>query len=53
MQVFDEYREYVLQYSELIEKLPTRAFLVPLDEDEELEIQLAKVGTAAAKRLCH
>jgi hypothetical protein len=34
---------FVLRYSELIEKLPTRAFLVPLKEDEEVEIELSKV----------
>lgn len=39
-----EYQEHVLRYSNLIEKLPTRAFLVPLKEDEEVEIELSKVG---------
>lgn len=34
----------MLRYSNLIEKLPTRAFLVPLKEDEEVEIELSKVG---------
>lgn len=33
----------MLRYSDLIEKLPTRAFLAPLKEDEEVEIELSKV----------
>lgn len=37
----------MLRYSELIEKLPTRAFLVPLKEDEEVEIELSKVTRPA------
>ena len=41
--------DHAIRYSDLIEKLPTRAFLVPLAEDEELEIELAKVGGAAAR----
>jgi pyruvate carboxylase len=44
LQVYEEYMDFVLRYSDLIEKLPTRAFLVPLAEDEELEIELAKVS---------
>ncbi|WIA32059.1 hypothetical protein OEZ86_002911 [Tetradesmus obliquus] len=40
--VFEEYQAHVLRYSDLIEKLPTRAFLVPLREDEEVEIELSK-----------
>lgn len=42
--VFEEYQAHVLRYSDLIGKLPTRAFLVPLKEDEEVEIELSKVG---------
>lgn len=41
--VFEEYQSFVLRYSDLIEKLPTRAFLAPLKEDEEVEIELSKV----------
>ncbi|KAG2437519.1 hypothetical protein HYH02_011162 [Chlamydomonas schloesseri] len=44
--VFDEYMTHVLKYSDLIEKLPTRAFLTPLEEDEEVEFEIAK-GVAA------
>lgn len=40
--VFEEYQSFVLRYSDLIEKLPTRAFLTPLKEDEEVEIELSK-----------
>lgn len=45
-QVFEEYMDFTLRYSQLIEKLPTRAFFCPLDEDEEVEIELGK-GVAA------
>ena len=38
--------EFSQKYSQLIEKLPTRAFLAPLDEDEEVEVELAR-GVAA------
>jgi len=44
--VFDEYMEFTGKYSDLIEKLPTRAFLAPLEEDEEVELEIAK-GVAA------
>ncbi|KAI8467848.1 MAG: pyruvate carboxylase [Monoraphidium minutum] len=44
--VFEEYMTHVMRYSNLVEKLPTRAFLTPLAEDEDVEIELAKgVGT--------
>jgi hypothetical protein len=46
-QVFEEYMSHVMRYSNLVEKLPTRAFLVPLAEDEEVEIELAAVGGIA------
>lgn len=42
--VFEEYMGYVMRYSNLVEKLPTRAFLKPLVDDEEVEIQLAQVS---------
>jgi hypothetical protein len=42
-QVFEEYMTHVMRYSNLVEKLPTRAFLVPLADDEDVEIELAKV----------
>ena len=38
--------DFTLRYSNLVEKLPTRAFFAPLDEDEEVEVELAK-GVAA------
>lgn len=37
-------QSFVLRYSDLIEKLPTRAFLAPMKEDEEVEIELSKVS---------
>lgn len=36
-------------YSDLIEKLPTRAFLTPAEEDEEIEFELAKGVSANIK----
>jgi len=47
--VFEEYISFVLKYSDLIEKLPTRAFLAPLEEDEEVELDLAKGVGATIK----
>ncbi|PNH09743.1 Pyruvate carboxylase 1, partial [Tetrabaena socialis] len=44
--VFDEYMNHVIRYSDLIEKLPTRAFLTPLEEDDEVEFEIGK-GVAA------
>jgi hypothetical protein len=35
-------REWCFKYSAFTEKLPTRAFLVPLDEDEEIEASLSQ-----------
>lgn len=49
--VFEEYQSFVLRYSDLIEKLPTRAFLAPMKEDEEVEIELSKVGDGGGD--CH
>lgn len=42
-------RAWQLENSEFTEKLPTRAFLVPLDEDEELTIELSKGNTITIK----
>ncbi len=33
---------FTLKYSDLIEKLPTRAFLAPMEEDEEVDFELAR-----------
>lgn len=38
--MFTSFKEFEDKYSRLIEKLPTRAFLTPLKEDEELEVAL-------------
>ena len=35
--------------SEFTEKLSTRAFLVPMDEDEELEVELSQGNTVTLK----
>jgi pyruvate carboxylase len=41
-QVFDEYRAFCLRYSDVVERLPTPAFLSPLKEDDEVEIALGR-----------
>ena len=46
-------QSFVLRYSDLIEKLPTRAFLAPLKEDEEVEIELSKVRPRTLKHNTH
>jgi len=47
--VFDEFKSFQLKYGDLIEKLPTRAFLAPLEEDEEVEVEFAKGVGATIK----
>ncbi|KAF5836615.1 carbamoyl-phosphate synthase L chain, ATP binding domain-containing protein [Dunaliella salina] len=47
--VFDEFKSFQLKYGDLIEKLPTRAFLAPLEEDEEVEVEFAKGVCATIK----
>ena len=49
LQVFDEYMAHVGKYSDLIERLPTRAFLAPLEEDEEVELGISR-GVGATIR---
>ncbi len=49
LQVFEEYMDFSIRYSQLIEKLPTRAFLAPLEEDEEVEVELARGVVATIK----
>jgi pyruvate carboxylase len=39
----------VLRYSKFTERLPTRAFLVPLEEDEEVEVELSKGNVVSIK----
>jgi hypothetical protein len=36
------HRDWCFKYSSFTEKLPTRAFLVALEEDEEIEAQLSR-----------
>lgn len=40
--VFDEFKAWQEKFGDTIEKLPTREFLVPLEEDQELTVTLAK-----------
>ena len=37
------------QYSKFTAMLPTRAFLVPMDEDEEIEVELSKGNAVIIK----
>ncbi|KAL0024853.1 hypothetical protein WJX79_006276 [Trebouxia sp. C0005] len=41
-QVFDEFKNWQGKYSKYTEAIPTRAFLTPLDEDEEVEVDISK-----------
>lgn len=36
------YRAWQARYSKFTEALPTRAFLQPLDEDEEVDVEISK-----------
>lgn len=47
--VYDEYRGFVANYSRFVERLPTRAFLAPLDVDEEIDVVLAKGNVVTIK----
>lgn len=47
--VFDEYRSFITNFSSYVERLPTRAFLAPLDVDEEIDVVLAKGNTVSIK----
>ena len=38
--VFDSFKSFQARFGAHTDKLPTRAFLVPLHEDEELEVKL-------------
>lgn len=42
--VFQEYQDFRFQFGDKITNLPTRAFLAPLDEDEEISVQMAKAS---------
>jgi len=47
--VFDEYRAFLTKYGREIERLPTRPFLAPLEEDEEIEVELRRGVVATMK----
>eukprot|EP00884_Botryococcus_braunii_P003586 jgi/Botrbrau1/13228/Bobra.0199s0001.1 len=47
--VFDAYKLFEIQYSEFVEALPTRNFLTPMVEDEEIEVQISKGNTVTIK----
>eukprot|EP00889_Picochlorum_renovo_P005686 jgi/Picre1/32716/NNA_008061.t1 len=40
--VFDDYMHFKSLYSRHLEHLPTRAFLAPLDVDEDIDVELSK-----------
>jgi len=40
--VFDEYKSMTSEFSKYISHLPTRAFLKPLDVDEDIDVELSK-----------
>jgi pyruvate carboxylase len=40
--VFDEYMAFKGEFSRYVEHLPTRAFLAPLDVDEDVDVELSK-----------
>ena len=48
-QVFDEYQGWLGQYSKYTEMVPTRSFLTPLDEDEEIEVELSRGNAVSIK----
>lgn len=48
-QVFKDYMEWRQKFGSVVSKLPTRAFLTPLKEDEELELQISKGVVATIK----
>ncbi|EFN52428.1 hypothetical protein CHLNCDRAFT_138936 [Chlorella variabilis] len=47
--VFEEYKTFTARFSEHIEKLPTRAFLAPLDVDEEVDVEMAPGNVVSIK----
>jgi len=47
--VFDDYKAFIVKYGREIDRLPTRPFLTPLEEDEEVEVELNKGVVATMK----
>ena len=47
--VFEEYQARVIKYGEQLERLPTRTFLAPMSEDEEIEVKLARGSSLYVK----
>lgn len=47
--MFEDYKQHQLRFGSLLPKLPTRAFLSPLAEDEELELPVAQGFTYIIK----
>lgn len=48
-QVFDEYREHVAQYSVLTSKLNSNAFFHPMEEDDEVEVEISPGQSVVVK----
>lgn len=47
--VFEEWQDFRFHYGDKITQLPTRAFLAPLEEDEEITVQLSKGSEVTIK----
>lgn len=47
--VFQEWQDFRFQFGDKITQLPTRAFLAPLDEDEEISVEMAKASQVTIK----
>ena len=47
--VFEEFKAWEVRYSRYTSALPTRAFLAPLAEDEEVEVELAPGNTVSIR----
>jgi pyruvate carboxylase len=47
--VFEEYKAWEVRYSRYTSALPTRAFLAPLAEDEEVEVELSPGNTISIR----
>ena len=47
--VFDDYKAFIVKYGREIDRLPTRPFLTPLEEDEEVEVELNQGVVATMK----
>lgn len=47
--VFETFMNTRFQYGESLERLPTKSFLAPLEEDEEIEVHMSKGSSVYIK----